>query len=378
MTDVRLVFDTDTAGHHVEYIHHIYMKILENTDSSYIIVVPEDFKSRESQYAWPKANHILFEYIPQDVVDKANSSSIYVSSFRRTKLLSHYVNKFSATHVFLITLIKFIPFLPFAISKKVNVYGIIYKLYLYEWKEYSVIRKLLEIFKYKVLSYDNCIKKVFVLNDSSSAARLNALYHVDKYVFLTDPFNADDYIPTNIRRNLGIPAENFVFLHAGAMNRRKGTLTLLNSILHISQYQRQRMTFVIAGAIQEDIKEEFEHLYDIVQDKCQIILYNEYCSKSFMADLFESCDCIVLPYEVTAQSSGLIGYAAHFHKPVIGPKSGLIGKLIRKYRLGIQLEEMNPETLSVAMSSFTPYLLDTDYCNFATISRFQDQICSYF
>ena len=377
MTDVRLVFDTDTAGHHVEYIHHIYMKILEKTDNSYIIVVPEDFKLCEAQYIWPKAKHILFEFIPQDVVDKANSSSMYVSSFRRTKLLSHYVKRFGATHVLLITLIKFIPFLPFVISKKINVYGIIYKLYLYEWKDYSVIRKLLEMFKYQVLSYNNCIKKVFVLNDSSSAARLNALYRVDKFVFLADPFNDDNYKPRNIRGELGIPAENLVFLHAGAMNRRKGTLTFLNSILQIPQEKRKKMTFVIAGAIQADIKEEFERLFNIVKNKCQIVLYNEYCSNSFMADLFESSDCIVLPYEVTAQSSGLIGYAAHFRKPVIGPKTGLVGKLIRKYRLGIQPDEMNPVNLSVAISHFTPYLLDTDYCSYATIGKFQKQICSY-
>ncbi len=378
MTDVRLVFDTDTAGHHVEYIHHIYMKILEKTDHSYIIVVPEDFKLRESQYIWPKVNNIVFEYIPQDVVDKANSSSIYVSSFRRTKLLLHYVRKFSATHVLLITLIKFIPFLPFAISKKINIYGIIYKLYLYEWNDYSVIRKFFEIFKYKVMSYDNCIKKIFILNDSSSAARLNALYHVDKFLFLADPFNADNYKPINIRSRLEIPADNSVFLHAGAMNRRKGTLMLLNSILHIPQHQRRNMTFVIAGAIQEDIKEEFERLFNIVKDKCQIVLFNEYCSKSFMADLFESCDCIVLPYEVTAQSSGLIGYAAHYRKPVIGPNTGLVGKLIRKYRLGIHLKEITPESLAITISNFKPYLLNTDYCSYATIGKFQNQICSYF
>ena len=124
-------------------------------------------------------------------------------------------------------------------------------------------------------------------------------------------------------------------------------------------------------------RRERDGLLDIVKNKCQIVLYNEYCSKSFMADLFESSDCIVLPYEVTAQSSGLIGYAAHFRKPVIGPKTGLVGKLIRKYRLGIQPDDINPETLSMAISHFTPYLLDTDYCSYATIGKFQNQICSY-
>ena len=41
-----------------------------------------------------------------------------------------------------------------------------------------------------------------------------------------------------------------------------------------------------------------------------------------------------MPYHITNLSSGVIGYAALFGKPVIGPSKGLLGHLINKYQLG--------------------------------------------
>ena len=41
-----------------------------------------------------------------------------------------------------------------------------------------------------------------------------------------------------------------------------------------------------------------------------------------------------MPYQITKLSSGVLGYAAVFRKPVIGPSDGLIGNLIRENGLG--------------------------------------------
>ena len=44
-----------------------------------------------------------------------------------------------------------------------------------------------------------------------------------------------------------------------------------------------------------------------------------------------------MPYKITKLSSGVLGYAAVFKKPVIGPSDGLIGNLIKRNGLGMCL-----------------------------------------
>ena len=50
---------------------------------------------------------------------------------------------------------------------------------------------------------------------------------------------------------------------------------------------------------------------------------------------------MLIPYKFVNQSSGIIGYSAQFQLPVIGPKEGLIGKLIKRYKLGYTIPNIN-------------------------------------
>lgn len=378
MIQLRMLFEPDISGHHIEYIHHIYVMARSKSECRYIFVVPENFDICNTQYNWPEANNIEFDYIPISDIDRLKGCNLVKSSYRHSKLLSRYVNKFKVSHVFLISLIFYIPFLPFLVSKKVNVIGILYKIYLYEWNSYSWHRKALEILKYKTISFNNCIKTVFVLNDSPSAELFNKLYKTNKFNFLIDPYNNFSYAPHDLRKEMGIPDNKQVFIHMGAMNMRKGTLTILKSIALMSQKERDKFALVIAGVVRSEIKKEFYELYNFLKDSCQIIVYDEFCSREFMSDLCFTCDCMLIPYGVTAQSSGLIGYAAYYHKPVIGPGSGLVGKLIRTYRLGTHIKDVNPNSLAKAMTDFESYRTDSPYCEYATIDKFQKQISAYF
>lgn len=51
---------------------------------------------------------------------------------------------------------------------------------------------------------------------------------------------------------------------------------------------------------------------------------------------------------MTNLSSGVLGYAALFNKPVIGPSDGLIGMLIKGNNLGITLESINTQSITNA------------------------------
>ena len=62
--------------------------------------------------------------------------------------------------------------------------------------------------------------------------------------------------------------------------------------------------------------------------------------------LWRIADYILIPYKNTAQSSGVISYASQFCVPVIGPAEGLLGNLIRKFDMGLCIE--NPNSYAMA------------------------------
>lgn len=375
---MKLLFDYRTKGHHIEYLHHLYMMMVENKKENYMIVVPEDFNERGKEYNWPESENVKFDFIPIEQSEKLENAFFLKNAIRKTSLLKMYIRKYRPTDVFLISLIGFMPLLPLMISNKVHIVGIIYKIYLYEWKRYSLIRKCQEIFKYKLITRNNCITTVFILNDKPAAVLLNRLYNTSKFRYLVDPYNFTDYVPRNILKALNVPTGNKVFLHFGSMNRRKGSLKILKALSLIPKEKKENLTVIVAGIIQNDIRKEFYELLEDVKKTSQILVYDEFCSTEFIEDLCESCNFILLPYGVTAQSSGLIAYSAYFRKPVIGPSQGLLGKLIRRYNLGIQLDEMSPQIIAETMVNVIPYSTKSNYSNESTIGHFVDQINKYF
>lgn len=120
MNQLRMLFEPDISGHHIEYIHHIYVMARSKSECRYIFVVPENFDICNTQYNWPEANNIEFDYIPLSDIDRLKGCNLVKSSFRHSKLLSRYVNKFKVSHVFLISLIFYIPFCLFLYLRRLT------------------------------------------------------------------------------------------------------------------------------------------------------------------------------------------------------------------------------------------------------------------
>ena len=47
----------------------------------------------------------------------------------------------------------------------------------------------------------------------------------------------------------------------------------------------------------------------------------------------------------------MIGYSAQFHKSVIGPSQGILGKLIRRNHLGLTFDDMSADALAKVLTS---------------------------
>lgn len=330
-----LIFEPTLSGHHLEYLHHYYLGALEKTDEEFIFLVHRDFKQVKHQYSWPQSNNISFQYIDDKYDSKLNCSNIYVLGWNVSRILNCYVRKMGIDKVLLTMLMQFIPFIIFLLPRNVRVRGIMYKIYLYTEDKTSWLRLVAERLRFWLTARSKVVETVFVLNDEDSANRFNEIYNTTKFKFLPDPVpHVDVNSVKNIRHEIGIPDNHTMYLHFGGLDKRKGTLDILNAIIATPSEMLKDKTFVFAGKQKDSLRKEFYTLLEVAKQKAEVLVFDEFCSYEFLYNLCFSCDVVLMPYHLTNLSSGVLGYASLLGKPVIGPKDGLIGHLITKYELG--------------------------------------------
>ena len=203
-----------------------------------------------------------------------------------------------------------------------------------------------------MISRFSCFERVFLLNDTNSTRYYNKKYFTDKFDYLPDPYLPIEHISEiNIRTEYDIKKNKKILLHFGGMSKRKGTLDILNSILLLKDEIASNFCFIFAGRVYDDIKREFYDKINEIGNRCQVLIFDSFCEYNFLGILCKNSDFILMPYHITSQSSGVMAYAAQFEKPVIAPSSGLLGRIVEDYKLGILLPEINPEIIASCLSS---------------------------
>ena len=344
-----LIFDTSVRGHRLEYIHHLYIKAISYPQTSFVFALPKDFLNVKNKLNWPETSNIKFHLFEEE---SQFSTPFIVSAFKISCFLKNIIKQYTIDTVFIISMMHLMPVLSFVLPKKVKITGIIYTIYLYTWKETPRFKRRKEAFKYQLLAKMSRFKKIFILNDATSTRYFNRLFKTNKFLFLPDPFVSikQDQL-CNLRQELNIPTTKKVFLHFGGLTHRKGTLEILKAIELLSEKELEDKCFIFAGKVYEDIKQEFYQLANKQSKRVQLLFFDEFCNFSFLGSLSLSSDYILTPYKDTAQSSGILGFAAQFNKPVIAPQENLIGKLVEKYKLGITLKKVDALSLASTIKS---------------------------
>lgn len=234
-----------------------------------------------------------------------------------------------------------------------------------------ISRRLLEFIRYQVAVKSKCIERMLILNDPYSVNRLNKIYSTNKFQILVDPVpNVDFSKLKNLREELHIPANDKIYVHFGGLARRKGTLDILEAIAISTKKDMQSRTFIFAGKIYDEIKVDFQTLLTKARKNANILVFDRFCSYEYLYDLCFTADIILTPYHLTNLSSGLLGYASLFHKPVIGPSGGLIGQLIKNYGLGTTINQISPKELLKAINRDQYSKVDSSYAENNTIDIF--------
>lgn len=374
-----VVFDTELSGHHLEYIHHLWMGIIKTCSKQhYTFVLPErEWHCFKHLREWPVADNINLRLLSDNelaIPHRRCSRLLFKRSRKECAILSKVVKQLgNVSHVVLINLAVFMPLLPFYLPYRIQIHGIVYTINLYA--DFRGMRRLKERFTLKLYSYCNKFQRVYLLNAPKAVTIYNAQYNTTHFKNLIDPIPEVDFDKLkNLRKELGIEKDSVVFLHFGAMQIRKGTILLLKAIERIKETSKR--VFIFAGKVNPELRDEFYfYVEKLKKNEVKIIVKDEFVGFEDLKNLCYTTDCILAPYLDTGCSSGVIGYGAAFNKPVIGSNAGLLGELIKYNELGIAIP-INEIALSEAIERFKPYQIKSQYKDINTVESFYKTILS--
>lgn len=206
------------------------------------------------------------------------------------------------------------------------------------------LKRHLKHWKTRLLLARAPVKNLFLLNGEKSCRFLSEHFSGKcRFIPLSDPasqtaaepdfsFDADD------RR---------VCLFFGAISRRKGADRLLDTLHRISPQAAKSNRFVFCGEPEESFRAEFNRAVQVLySSRPDVDLHVEerFVSDERMIAMFERADLILMPYTRPEYSSGILALAAQVGTPVLGPATGLLGRLIRDHGLGLATD-LTPEAL---------------------------------
>lgn len=345
-----LLFDLNSKGHHLEYIHHLYMYAYSKLREDVLFLLHYDFESKLQYRDFPAKKGLKFVFIRQKD-DNDWGKSKFVSSFLKSYLLKKYIDVYHPSAVFLPEVVSYLPWLVFNVINRNLISAIEYRIPGRRANKVSFKQYMTDSLKLKFYAYAPCFHRVFLLNDKLYADIYNKKFNTTRFSYLPDPVVKIENDGESTESLFDVETKGKkVFLHCGGMSTRKGTFTILESIKKLSTEDRKKAVFIFAGRIDKDEKSEFEEQIKELSHVINIFFFEGFLSFKRLAGLFEQSDYILVPYKNVEQSSGIIGHAAQYGKPVIGPAEGLLGVLISEYKLGYAIAHLDADKLKEVIS----------------------------
>lgn len=347
-----LIFCTETVGHYLEYIHHMYMYAFHKMLKDEIkFILPITFSEKMNYMNFPTRNNINLLFITSEEVESySNENKIWRKNLKKTALLRKYIKKNSPDSIFLPDIINYLPWILFMFNGN-RVSGIEYRIPGRRADKIRFKERISDNIKLLIYAYAPCINRIFLLNDRKFPLLYNKHFRTSHFLFLPDPVvpiishkSSTDYL-TNIKRD-----DKKVFLHCGGMGERKGTYTIIDTIKLLTREELRKCIFIFAGRIDAKRTFEFKSQIEELSINTSVYFIEGFLEFDMLAELFKCSDYILVPYKNVSQSSGVIGHAAQYGKAVIGPHEGLLGALIEEYKLGFTIPELNAQKLKDLIS----------------------------
>ena len=183
------------------------------------------------------------------------------------------------------------------------------------------------------------IKSVFILNDRDAVDYMNSWsFSRNVFRFLIDPIPAG-MRSIKVSKEKPKSKKQFNFIMMGAISPRKGCLEVIKAFKHINLQEGKTVSLRLLGAFSKEypdypklIKTEIEAL-KLARSDVRIEMNNQFIDKKHFAK--KSVFLIVSSFYINLNgSSGMIGHACRYGKPLLVSYDGLIGEIVRDNKLG--------------------------------------------
>lgn len=238
---------------------------------------------------------------------------------------------------------------------------------LQQWREKIVLPRVL---------HHSHLQTLFCL-DPFAVKHMDQFSSKAKLLYLPDPVQVYSHSEAEIEQlkaDLGIEADRQIFLLFGALSARKGIHQLLQAMSLVPSHLCQKMCLLLVGSISSQDQSSVERAIAEVSasQPLQIITRNQYIPDQAIQPYLQIADVILAPYQRHVGMSSILVRAAAAQKPVLGSDYGLMGEIVRRYRLGVTVDSTNPEALANGLSKF---LLESpdELCDRQQMKTFAEQ-----
>jgi glycosyltransferase involved in cell wall biosynthesis len=362
---LKIFFDSAITGHHTEYIAHLvtYITNDEKQLENYVFIVPEAIQEKfpEIVKLSKNSNKVSWEFIPNAKCDYLQNLPLYKRSFIELALVQEYATKFNTKEVFLLYFNIFQLALIFK-RPSFEIKGILF-LQFYRMQKNTALEKLKYYRKYwitKAYCLNPKIKKVYILNDTKTVSFLNTQFKTNKFQVLADPIPVyEEEHEFDAYKYYKIPRNKKILLHPGAIDPRKGTYEIIEAVDLLKDKETEEYAILIVGKAKADIERiVLEKITALKNKSFTIVFDNSFVSNDRLKSLFVQSFAVLMPYKNPEASSGILGHAVSSNKIVIAPKLGLIGDIIKEYKLGVLINIVCPDNLRKGIEK--SHLFQTD------------------
>lgn len=363
-----LLFDLDFTGHHAGYIQNLirYWRDEKLPGKLYVVVTPKFVQLHTDVVKIaadnPKNNIIFVTISPEEeAAIKAKNSGINrtIRSFQEWNLLCKYASKLEVNHCLLMYFDSFQ--LPLSLGGKppCALSGIYFRPVFHyssfegfrpSWRERSwQIRD--KFFLSRILG-NSYFYNLFCL-DPFVVAHISKKHRELRVMHLADPVKIYDYPDSEIdaiKKDLGIQNNRKIFLIFGAPRKRKGIYELLDAISLLPSDLCEKFCLLLVGPVasEELVETRIEEISKSLP--VQFVKYDKFIPDEQIQPYFQIADFILAPYQRHIGMSAILVRAAGAQKPVLSSNYGLMGEMVKRYKLGIAVDSTVPSEITKGLT----------------------------
>lgn len=360
-----LFFDAAASGHHGEFLENVIFGLsAADSEHSTILAHPE-LEPRLSAFRAAVGSKIQLIFLKADEVGHLEQArGIIQIGKRQLVVLSRYLQALGVRRVVLMhmNLHQYalhawrVPSGAEVVGLLLNPYTPMDRAHGLKAKCFAAITGLRKRLQFMLLLRNQSISKIFLLNDTRMAEQLNRWYPRRKvFASIPDPLPAscpalEKEAPTSLERP-------FTFLLAGSMAPRKGVLEVLEALISLRGWLDQPICLRLVGRFRREASGYKEQVLSGIRElekgeagsRIHVYIEDAFIDNASLSREFSEADCVLTPYLEFYGSSGMVGHACRYQKPLLGCLDGLLGELIRDRKLGLCVDPRDAKHFAATM-----------------------------